>query len=109
MKTQEEIKQARRDYSYNHWLKTKSRGGSSIGRKGFVPPPPKPKYAVRYGSSVQPLVGERILIGPYKSKKIVMARRIETVKELIEQGNAREFDVKWLALYEAGYFDDVPD
>lgn len=63
----------------------------------------------RYACFVQPLNGDVILIGPYKNKKAAMVKRMKTVQELMEQGNAREFDVRWLALYEQGFFDDDPN
>ena len=97
--TTEQKKERHRKYAHDHFLRTKC----------VFRDKPKQKLPTKYGCWVQPLNGDFILIGPFKNKKAAMAKRMKTVRELIAEGNAREFDIKCLELYEQGFFEDDPN
>lgn len=107
--TEEEKKQRRRDCSYRYFEQKRARGGKRLGRIGEEVPEertPTPKYETVYVAWVIPLRGDPIQIGPYKSKHVTLKARFKTVRKLIEENNARDFDIRLLGMHEESQLEE---
>lgn len=92
--TEEEKRERKRGYAYKHWA-SRYRVGVDVRRSrkmGY--------YKPSYFAWIFPLVGEPIIIGPACSHETALSKRIRAIRKLIEENNAREFDVLWLYRYD---------
>jgi hypothetical protein len=102
--TEEEKRARRAAYSYAHFVRCKKKTSTILPKRtGSVYHERKcGRYKSTYIAWVIPLNGDPISTKTSGSLDTVINRRIAIIKQLIEDGNAREFDILWLKRHEAG-------